>query len=246
MASPAAVFSILFAVLFAVTSADYACSFHSTSSGENKLTVICAYPVQWNVRFCCGTCDDRYCCSDPQKKLSKEAQKNCFSKIFENLIKPPPKSDDDVTTIAIIATIVGLIVFSVLFLVCWVCPCCILYKKCRNPTPMMGTHFLPQQIVINGGLYPPFQPLPNNLEYGTQPVPTGPFQGQPCVPRPPPPYQYQEAGYPVPNTQPPYISDQHPVYPPAPSGVAQNQVPTDYTPPPAFNPVYVESSKTSY
>lgn len=56
---------------------------------------------------------------------------------------------------------------------------------------VVTTQFLPQQI-INGGQYPPYQPLQNNPEYGAQLVPTGPYQDQPCVPGLPPPYH--EAG----------------------------------------------------
>ncbi|XP_056614725.1 uncharacterized protein LOC130429904 [Triplophysa dalaica] len=249
MTSPAAVFPILFAVLFEATSANDACQFHTTSSGVQKPFDFCGIPVSWDgSRFCCGTCDDRYCCADPQKKLSSEAQRACLRKLFDNLRIRPSTGADDVTIIAIMVPIIGLVFLSVLFIVCWVHPRCILYKKCRNLTratigTVVTTHFLPHQTVINGGQYPTHQMLPNNPEYGGQPVPTGPYQGQRCLP---PPYQQAGAGYPIPYTQPPYICEQYPVHPPAPSGVAQNQVPRDYKPIPAFNPVYVGSSKTGY
>ncbi len=64
-------------------------------------------------------------------------------------------------------------------------------------TTVVSTQY-PQQPVVQGGQYPPYQPMPSQAgyggtpAYGGQPMPTGPYQGQPYIAGPPPPYQ--EAG----------------------------------------------------
>ncbi len=64
-------------------------------------------------------------------------------------------------------------------------------------TTVVSTQY-PQQPVVQGGQYPPYQPMPSQAgyggtpAYGGQPMPQGPYQGQPYVAGPPPPYQ--EAG----------------------------------------------------
>uniref|UniRef100_A0A672QMP5 Si:dkey-42i9.8 n=1 Tax=Sinocyclocheilus grahami TaxID=75366 RepID=A0A672QMP5_SINGR len=132
---------------------------------------------------------ENYCCSDPQKKLS---------------------------VIHFSLTRIGVII--ILFIICWVCPCCCLYKRFRSPRPVTTTSTV-------GGWYLPYQALPNNPPYGGQPMPTGP------------PRSYQEAvgpGHPVP-IQVAYDGGQA-MYP------LQSSLPTDYTSPqPVYNPAYLES-----
>ncbi|KAL0160673.1 hypothetical protein M9458_044398, partial [Cirrhinus mrigala] len=58
---------------------------------------------------------------------------------------------------------------------------------CNNNNNDSGNH--------TGGQYPPYQPMPAQPGYGSapayggQPMPTGPYQGQPYAAGPPPPYQ---------------------------------------------------------
>nr|XP_055072744.1 protein shisa-5 [Misgurnus anguillicaudatus] len=237
LSSSSTAFPLLFAALFAKTVAHSDCNFFTTNSGEFKHTVICNLTEIWyrlKGTFCCGTCDNRYCCTDPQKRLTDVQQNDCDFKVFKDLLEPPPETNDD-GLVAIIVIVVGAIVFSVLFLICWVSPSCYLYKKCRNPSPVMEvttvvtTQHLPQPTVIIGGRYPPYQPLTNDPE---NECPMGSYEGQPCVPGLPPPYQEADPGYPV--------------HPPARSDFAHNPLHTDYTsppPPPPINPAYVESTK---
>lgn len=62
-------------------------------------------------------------------------------------------------------------------------PPLILHAAVTATTTVVTTQFLPQPDV-QGSRYLPYQPLPNNPPYGGQPMPIGPFKGQP----------YQEAG----------------------------------------------------
>uniref|UniRef100_A0A8C1ZNN3 Shisa N-terminal domain-containing protein n=1 Tax=Cyprinus carpio TaxID=7962 RepID=A0A8C1ZNN3_CYPCA len=177
--------------------------------------------------FCCGTCDDNYCCSDPKKIFTWEAQSDCFF---------------DTVSIAVSASIIGLVAFIILFLICWVCPRCYLYKRFRSPrrksmfvrqTTVVTTQYLPQpSAVIQGSQYLPYQARPNIPPYGGQPIPAGS------------PPSYQEAvgpGCPVP-IQVVFDGGQA-TYP------LQSSLPTDYTSPqPAYNPAYTSctsSVKTS-
>uniref|UniRef100_A0A673HMX9 Shisa N-terminal domain-containing protein n=1 Tax=Sinocyclocheilus rhinocerous TaxID=307959 RepID=A0A673HMX9_9TELE len=224
------------------------CSMYKTDS------VVCDF---WRSEFCCGTCDESYCCSDQQKKFTIKAQSDC---LFKDLrISPKYSPQRDAVSIAVSASILGLVVVIILFLICWVCPRCYLYKRFRNPrhnvVPPLILH--KPSAVIQGGQYLPYQALPNNPPCGDQPMSTGP------------PPSYQEAvgpGYPVPihdggqaaydggqimyPLQPPvqpvqaaYDGGQimYPLQPPV-----QPVLPTDYTSPQApYNPAYVESAKTS-
>lgn len=251
LSSISTVFPLLFAALFAPTVAHSNCYYFTTSSGEFKHTEICnltEISYRLKGKFCCGTCDDRYCCTDPQKRLTDVQQNDCDFKVFKDLLGPPPETTGD-GMVAIIVIVVGAIVFSILFLICWVSPSCYLYKKCRNPSPVIGvstvvtTQHLPQPNVIIGGRYPPYQPLTNDPEYD---CPMGSYEGQPCVPGLPPPYQ--EAGYPVPSSKPSNISVQvmNPIVPPSRSDLAHHPLHTDYTSPPPINPAYVESTNNTH
>lgn len=237
MASTVPVLLLLSAGLFTATFADDDCKSYITSTGMPKPSIDCGF-----LQFCCGTCDNRYCCSNPIIRLSEDEQEDCFF------------SDNKPVIIGV--TIAGIVIFIIMFIVCCVCPCCCIYKMCRTPRPVMGattttvvsTQY-PQQPVVQGGQYPPYQPMPPQAgyggtpAYGGQPMPTGPYQGQPYAAGPPPPYQEAGGpGYPVPYSQAAY-----PIHPPVQPGFAHPHPPTDYSSTqPAFNPAYMEPPKTGY
>lgn len=203
------------------------------------------------LQFCCGTCDNRYCCSSPRNMLSEDEQESCFFNGNGN------------QSIVIGATVTGIVIFIVIFIVCCVCPCCCIYKMCRTPRPVIGTTTTtvvstqyPQQPVVQGGQYPPYQPMPSQAgyggtpAYGGQPMPQGPYQGQPYVAGPPPPYQEAGGpGYPVPYSQAAYDGGQaaYPIQPPVQPGFAYPAPPAGYSSTqPAYNPAFVEPPKTGY
>ncbi|XP_016428459.1 protein shisa-5-like [Sinocyclocheilus rhinocerous] len=244
MASTVPVLLLLAAVLFTATFADDDCKSYITSTGMLKPSDDCGFS-----QFCCGTCDNRYCCSNQIKKLSEDDQEDCFFNEHKSVV--------------VGVTIAGIVVFIIMFIICCVCPCCCLYKMCRTPRPVMGattttvvsTQY-PQQPVVQGGQYPPYQPMLSQAgyggtpAYGGQPMPTGPYQGQPYAAGPPPPYQETRGpGYPVPYSQAAYDGGQatYPIQPPIQPGFAHPPPPTDYSSTqPAYNPAYVEPPKTGY
>ncbi|XP_032936137.1 protein shisa-4 isoform X1 [Catharus ustulatus] len=66
--------------------------------------------------FCCGTCQQRYCCQDPLRLLTERQQRHCH--VFS------PK------TIAGIASAVVLFIAIVTTIVCcFMCSCCYLYQR---------------------------------------------------------------------------------------------------------------------
>uniref|UniRef100_A0A8C2GA58 Si:dkey-42i9.8 n=1 Tax=Cyprinus carpio TaxID=7962 RepID=A0A8C2GA58_CYPCA len=194
-----------------------------------KDSVVCDF---WRSEFCCGTCDESYCCADPQKKFTIRAQSHCH---FKDL-RPKYSPQSDAVSIAVSASIIGLVAFIILFLICWVCPRCYLYKRFRSPRPVITTatvvttQYLPQpSAVIQGSQYLPYQARPNIPPYGGQPIPAGS------------PPSYQEAVGPVYTF--PIRDGGQAMYP------LQSLLPTDYTSPqPAYNPAYTSctsSVKTS-
>uniref|UniRef100_A0A8D2QKJ9 Shisa family member 4 n=1 Tax=Zosterops lateralis melanops TaxID=1220523 RepID=A0A8D2QKJ9_ZOSLA len=76
--------------------------------------------------FCCGTCQQRYCCRDPLRLLTERQQRHCLA--FS------PK------TIAGIASAVVLFIAIVTTIVCcFMCSCCYLYqRRQRLRTPLQG------------------------------------------------------------------------------------------------------------
>nr|XP_055074718.1 uncharacterized protein LOC129454262 [Misgurnus anguillicaudatus] len=217
-------------VLFHVTAAVDCKSY--ISSGEFKDHKSCN-----NGQTCCGTCDNRYCCSGFFGALSEDEQDACTIKHFSYF------------TIGLI--ILGIVAFVTLILSCCCCPCCCLYNMCRKPRPVVGmstttvvnTQCVMQQPPVQGGQYPPYQPVPTQPPYGgqpylaqpyaqgpnpaqpyaqgpypAQPYAQGPYQAQPYAPGPPPPYQ-TVAG-------PGYPSSQA-AYPPTQAGFAPMPQPTD-------------------
>ncbi|XP_073717864.1 uncharacterized protein [Misgurnus anguillicaudatus] len=188
-------------VLFHVTAAVDCKSY--ISGGEFKDHKSCN-----NGQTCCGTCDNRYCCSGFFGALSEDEQDACTIKHFSYF------------TIGLI--ILGIVAFVTLILSCCCCPCCCLYNMCRKPRPVVGmstttvvnTQCVMQQPPVQGGQYPPYQPVPTQPPYGgqpylaqpyaqgpnpaqpyaqgpypAQPYAQGQYQAQPYAPEPPPPYQ---------------------------------------------------------
>ncbi|AWP02587.1 putative protein shisa-4-like [Scophthalmus maximus] len=216
--------------------------------------------------FCCGTCYNRYCCRQSYMQLSEDKQEQCEAESILNHSTP----------VHMIFGIVGTIIILLIFICCCVCPCCCMYKVCRKPQPVVATSThttivtaaplnYPQQPTATpsqpqpyqGGQYQPYQPVPVQPGYGTQPMPQGygaqpmpavPFQGQPFVPGPPP--TYQEATGPVYSPNPmsysqAAFSPNQPAYPLKPPVQPQVQPPpnaplanTDYLAQPAYNPAY--------
>ncbi|KAG1941133.1 protein shisa-5-like [Pimephales promelas] len=237
MASTVSVLLLLFAGIFTATVADDDCQSYFSSSGTWKPPIDCGF-----LSFCCGTCNDRYCCSNPLMMLSEDKQEDC---IFQ-----------DSTYIAVGVTVAGLVILIVMFIVCCVCPCCCIYKMCRKPRPVIGTTTTttvvstqyPPQPVVQGSQYPPYQPIkPPQFGYSGAP---GPYQGPPYVAGPPPPYQEAGGpGYPASYSQAAYDGGQaaYPIQPPAQPGFVQLPPLTNYSSTqPAYNPAYVEPPKTAY
>ncbi|XP_060714675.1 protein shisa-5 [Tachysurus vachellii] len=216
------------------------CDSYYTAAGIYKKSQDCK---PW--QFCCGTCDNRYCCPDPFSKLTLD----CDFMEYSN-------------TIPLAAGIASMIIFIILIIACCVCPCCCLYQMCRKPRPVMATTTTtivntqyPQQQPPNPATqYPAYQPVPAQPGYSAQPgyggqaMPAAPYQGQPYVPGPPPPYQ-ESGGYPAPYSQAAFDGS-HAPYPLNPLGQPSFPHPpptTDYNAAqPPFNPAYLEQPKTGY
>ncbi|XP_023282580.1 protein shisa-5-like isoform X1 [Seriola lalandi dorsalis] len=214
-------------------------------------------------RYCCGSCQNRYCCERKYLELTEDEQDDCtFSSTYHH-INPLP----------IVLSISFLVVIVLIFICCCVCPCCCLYKACCKPRPVVATTThttvvttspqpYPQQSTsmpsqphsYQGAQYSPYQPIPMQPGYGTQPMPQGygaqpmptmPYSGQLFTPGPPPTYQ-EATGPAYPPKQMPYsqaaFSPGQPAYPIQPPVQPQPNAPpahTDYHNQPAFNPDYV-------
>uniref|UniRef100_A0A8C1Y945 Shisa N-terminal domain-containing protein n=1 Tax=Cyprinus carpio TaxID=7962 RepID=A0A8C1Y945_CYPCA len=179
-----------------------------------KDSVVCDF---WRSEFCCGTCDESYCCADPQKKFTIRAQSHCHF---------------DAVSIAVSASIIGLVGFIILFLICWVCPRCYLYKRFRSPrrksmfVRQSGRMFLERHFSVVSTFDSSL-----NCDYDSY-SPKFFFAGF-CFP----------AGlFPAPVSQAAYDGGQimYPLQAPV-----QPALPTDYSPQAPNNPAYVESPKTT-
>ncbi|XP_064823500.1 protein shisa-5 isoform X2 [Oncorhynchus masou masou] len=220
---------------------------------------------------CCGTCENRYCCSNIFNQMGTSEQSSCFF------------SSSRSSTFIIWPLIAIPVILVIIFISCCVCPCCCMYNMCRKPRPVIATtshttvvntQFTqqPQQPIQpyqGGPQYPAYQPVPVQPGYGAQPqpgygggqpMPTAlGYQGQPFQPGPPPPYQETGSAY-HPAIQAPYSQagfnpgqPSYPFQPPAqpgypaqqPSHPAQAGAPPaqpDYlSAQPAYNPAFVDS-----
>ncbi|XP_016397873.1 protein shisa-5-like [Sinocyclocheilus rhinocerous] len=235
MASTLAVLMLLSAGLFTETVGfGDDCKGYFTSNNVYRSSITCGFG-----QHCCGTCNDRYCCYFGSAKLSEHEQNMC------NIRN---------SSIAIGLSVVGFVVFIIVFITCCCCPCCCIYKMCKKPRPVVGTHITTvmntqciqqQQPVMQGGQYPQYQPVPTQAGYGGQPMQTGPYQGQSYAPGPPPSYHVaMSPGYPT--SQGAYDGGQamYPMQPPAQPGVAPMLSETSNQP--AYNPAYMQPPNTGY
>ncbi|XP_041726414.1 protein shisa-4 isoform X2 [Coregonus clupeaformis] len=210
------------------------------SAGEDCEAYIDAYgryksKLDCSLLWCCGTCENRYCCGIQSLRLSESKQDSCMF-------------SGGMNTLTISSLVAAAVIIMISFICCCVCPCCCLYKMCRKPRPVIATTThttvvntqypqqpvqpyqgapqYPQQPVQpyqGAPQYPAFQPMPVQPGYGGgQPVPTAPgYQGQPFQPGPPPPYQETGPAYPpaipVPYSQAGFSPGQpsYPLQPPA-------------------------------
>ncbi|XP_044307193.1 protein shisa-5 isoform X2 [Varanus komodoensis] len=209
------------------------CKAYKDSDGNFYMSISC--PV-----YCCGTCNNRSCCSDYLQRFDEIKELTCSSQLFESYpsaeeqpmkfrsdmddwYSPPPSG----TIIAIGVSL--FILFIVTIIVCFTCSCCCLYKACRRqPRPVVTTTTATTVVQVP---YPqqPAAAYPAGVYQGYNPVPVQPQPGMPGAPYPvqyPPPYPMQPAAPPAyhetmaadagaPVTQPPY----NPAYmdPPKPS-----------------------------
>lgn len=258
MVLPVVIFMLCVTVVPLVSADD--CKSYTDEYSQRRPSKECGY-----LEFCCGSCDHRYCCQRHGKRLSESEQEDCDRSNDFNF----SSFDDEYTTATIASSIAGFVILSLLFISCCVCPCCCLYKMCRKPTPVIATTThttvttsaqYPQQPVASAGQgyqavqYPAYQPVPVQPGYGAQPMPTAPYQGQPYMPGPPPPYQEATAGYgapPMPYSQAAFSPGHapYPLQPPAQPGQQTPQQDPHSTQPaynPAYNPAYAEPPKTGY
>ncbi|KAI7790998.1 hypothetical protein IRJ41_006727 [Triplophysa rosa] len=150
------------------------CLSYTTSGGTYKYRENCMF-----FQFCCGTCENRYCCSKEPSRLSDSAQVTCIVKTMGSA--------------AIGLTIAGI---GIVFVVIIICCCCCCSCCCENPRPVVGTttttvvntQCAMQPPMVQGGQYPAYQPVPTQPAYAGQPMPAGHYQTQPYVAEPPPPY----------------------------------------------------------
>ncbi|XP_030063943.1 protein shisa-5 isoform X2 [Microcaecilia unicolor] len=196
------------------------CEAYTDSTGWLHRETSCSF-----FSFCCGTCNNRYCCMSPSQKLTESAQRMCSI-----------TSNGFGVVIAVGISI--FVVFVVTIILCFTCSCCCLYKMCRRPRPVVTTTTAtvihapyPQQPGIPAA-YPPaqyqgYQPIQPSPAY-TGPMPAG----MPTAPYPtqyPPPYASQPSG-------PPGYHETMATGAGAPYPAAQ----------PPYNPAYMDSAKPAY
>ncbi|XP_070793126.1 protein shisa-5 [Pituophis catenifer annectens] len=191
------------------------CEAYKDTAGRWHAQQICS-------KLCCGTCTDRYCCSDP---FDRNYQSLCS--LESPSFKPEPFKIDpdfeDLYTADYSGTFIAIgisifVVFVVGIILCFTCSCCCLYKACRRrPQPVVTTATTvvqmpyPQQpgapVAYAGGAYQGYNPLPVQPHPGMPPAPyptqyPPPYPTQPI--RPPPYQETVPAGASAPSAQPPY------------------------------------------
>lgn len=227
MASRVLLHLLLTGVLFHVTAAGD-CLGYMTSDGIYESYKTCSY-----YQFCCGTCENRYCCSYESFHLSNSAQFICNVKTLSN------------AAIGLIIAGIAIVFIAIICCCCCCCSCC-----CQKPRPVVGTTTTVvntqcnmQPSIVQEGQYPAYQPVPTQPAYAEQPMPAyagqpmpaGPYQTQPYVAGPPPPY-HTVAG----PGQPSYL-----IHTPAQESFTHPLL-TDTLYQPAYNPAYVQSPNSEY
>uniref|UniRef100_A0A8C9TFE3 Shisa N-terminal domain-containing protein n=1 Tax=Scleropages formosus TaxID=113540 RepID=A0A8C9TFE3_SCLFO len=173
----------------------------------------------WGFQFCCGTCSNRYCCSDKFKELDDDAQEKWC---VEKTRKTTPVVTSHTTTV-------------------------INAPYPQQPVPTQVYQGAPypsgyQPVPV------PVQPAYGSQPMSTVPYPAQPYPspGYPSQnPGPPPPYQEAGPGKPYPPAPLPYsqagYSGGQPSY-----SLQPPTAPLAETTQPAYNPAYVEPPKTGY
>ncbi|XP_054640780.1 protein shisa-4-like [Dunckerocampus dactyliophorus] len=210
------------------------CTSYWDDSGVHRDGVSCGGTL------CCGSCHSKYCCSDHTQQLTGEQQEGCD----DGRGSPGPPSAAELgggaswqalggrrgrkrkrnslkrvgaKTAVLLGSILGSIIpliFCVGLVVCFVAPCCFLYKKCRKVRNSRRQNVPTTTfIAVRQQPAPPAQHPPSHPSY--QPVPVQPGYGGPALPTAPPPPPYMEAAppafpqpslppYPGHDPQPPY------------------------------------------
>ncbi|KAK2906770.1 hypothetical protein Q8A67_005755 [Cirrhinus molitorella] len=233
MASTLQVLLLFSAGLFMVKASLYEdCKSYYTINQEYRSGFKCI------LQHCCGTCDERFCCSTESLKFTEHFHTLCAIRNSE--------------AFRIILIVLGVLLNIVFYAICCFCPCCCIYKLCRKPRPVAGTNVtavtnmqcVQQQPVIQGGQYPQYQPVPTQQGYGGQPMQMEPYQEQPYAPGITPYHKDTTPGYPT--SQSAYAGDQamYPTKPPAQPGV--DYMPSETPSQPAYNSTYAQPPNTGY
>ncbi|KAI2650553.1 Protein shisa-4 [Labeo rohita] len=173
------------------------CRDYRDRSGNYRPSNSCVF-----LEHCCGTCDNRCCCSNLHNKLSENDQDICSfdsgaatgkhvaavrkrrtSNLEHgaNIIK---SSADMVTGGAAIVT--GGILIAKIAAAIGVAVVAGVGMQITTVTNMQN---IQQQPAVQAVQYPQYKPVPTQPGYGGQPMQMGPFQGQQYAPGPPPSYQ---------------------------------------------------------
>lgn len=200
---------IVLSALSLLVSGDEDCIGYHDPGGFWRPKFDCRYGT-----FCCGNCEHRYCCVDPNKLITERMQKSCL------FISPK--------TIAGIGFAVVLFFVVIATLICcFMCSCCYLYQRRHQ----RGTPYVVQETQMSGISQQP--PYPTQPSYSLQPSypaqPPYPMQS-PYPPQQPypvdPKFAPSPPGYePVPVYPPSGPTAYNPVYPPGPPMYNPNVVP---------------------
>ncbi|XP_068599032.1 protein shisa-5-like [Brachionichthys hirsutus] len=145
-------------------------------------------------KYCCGTCNKKYCCDDKKRRISEEMQDECTGGPLHE------KTSKFAVILGIVTGVVVPVLFCVCLIICCMAPCCLCYKMCRKrqnramtttTTPVVNTPLQP----LSPSGYQPSHP-------GYQPVPVHPVYWGPPNPTEPPP-SYLEANSPIYPANPP-------------------------------------------
>ncbi|XP_041836539.1 protein shisa-5-like [Melanotaenia boesemani] len=174
------------------------------------------HDVQSCYMYCCGNCNDRYCCSDKKNSLTQEKQDGC----------PGSVNNKSKNIALIMGNVIGaliLIIICVTVITCCMVPCCLCYKKCRK------THNQRQIAMITTVN----TPQPTVSPTGYQSVPR--HEGPPMPTAPPP--SYLESTNPAPSTF--VFSQGQPMYTGQASSEPHSELPhSDALVQPPYNPSY--------
>ncbi|XP_061544449.1 protein shisa-5-like [Phycodurus eques] len=164
--------------------------------------------------YCCGTCSNKYCCTEKTRQLSQEQQDLCDDR---------PRFEKHTRPAILLGSILGAvisIIFCMGLVTCFVAPCCFLYKKCKKRRNLQR-----RQNVTSTFVAAPNQPASlsqhSSSHPGYQPVAVVPHYEGPTIPT-------ALVGPPL------YMEAVPPAYPP---GVPQPPLPGEHSQPP-YNPSY--------